>query len=216
MIGAAVGGLAGAVWADRNNDGGVDGYVYNGQYYAGAPPAIRRLRSGSGSDAGSGADAQRRTRLNRPPSKRVFDGKSIGECVNSLRDQCTGRRPVHFFRKTLRVAAALMLAAMPTAAVAAAAPPRRPAQRRRVRRASTISTAARNNYPLWLAPNAGDAAQQLMNLLVERQPRRPRSQQISCRRAAAGARRGAQRQAQAGRGSRPSSCPMRSSPMSRT
>ncbi len=37
MIGAAVGGLAGAVWADRNNDGVVDGYVYNGQYYAGAP-----------------------------------------------------------------------------------------------------------------------------------------------------------------------------------
>ena len=39
MIGAAVGGLAGAIWADRNNDGQVDGYVYNGQYYAGAPSA---------------------------------------------------------------------------------------------------------------------------------------------------------------------------------
>ena len=37
MIGAAVGGLAGAIWADRNNDGVVDGYVYNGQYYAGQP-----------------------------------------------------------------------------------------------------------------------------------------------------------------------------------
>jgi hypothetical protein len=37
VIGAAVGGLAGAVWADQNNDGVVDGYVYNGQYYAGAP-----------------------------------------------------------------------------------------------------------------------------------------------------------------------------------
>ena len=37
VIGAAVGGLAGAVWADRNNDGVSDGYVYNGQYYAGAP-----------------------------------------------------------------------------------------------------------------------------------------------------------------------------------
>jgi hypothetical protein len=36
-IGAAVGGLAGAVWADRNNDGVADGYVYNGQYYAGEP-----------------------------------------------------------------------------------------------------------------------------------------------------------------------------------
>ena len=37
VIGAAVGGLAGAIWADQNNDGVVDGYVYNGQYYAGAP-----------------------------------------------------------------------------------------------------------------------------------------------------------------------------------
>jgi len=27
------------VWADRDNDGRVDGYVYNGQYYAGAPTA---------------------------------------------------------------------------------------------------------------------------------------------------------------------------------
>ena len=36
-IGAAVGGLAGAVWADRNNDGQADGYVYNGQYYEGSP-----------------------------------------------------------------------------------------------------------------------------------------------------------------------------------
>ncbi len=37
VIGAAVGGIAGAVWADRDNDGRVDGYVANGQYYAGAP-----------------------------------------------------------------------------------------------------------------------------------------------------------------------------------
>jgi hypothetical protein len=39
VIGAAVGGIAGAVWADSNNDGQVDGYIYNGQYYQGAPPA---------------------------------------------------------------------------------------------------------------------------------------------------------------------------------
>jgi hypothetical protein len=37
VLGAAVGGVAGAVWADSNNDGRVDGYMYNGQYYAGAP-----------------------------------------------------------------------------------------------------------------------------------------------------------------------------------
>lgn len=37
-IGAAVGGLGGAVWADSNNDGCVDGYVReDGRYYAGAP-----------------------------------------------------------------------------------------------------------------------------------------------------------------------------------
>ena len=32
-----VGGLAGAIWSDNNNDGRVDGYMYNGQYYAGTP-----------------------------------------------------------------------------------------------------------------------------------------------------------------------------------
>ena len=41
-IGAAIGGLAGAVWADNNNDGYVDGYVYNGQYYAGTPSGYGR------------------------------------------------------------------------------------------------------------------------------------------------------------------------------
>ena len=37
VICAAVCGLAGAIWADRDNDGRVDGYVQNGQYYNGAP-----------------------------------------------------------------------------------------------------------------------------------------------------------------------------------
>ena len=37
VIGAAVGGIAGAVWNDRNNDGRADGYVREGQYYEGAP-----------------------------------------------------------------------------------------------------------------------------------------------------------------------------------
>ncbi|MEO6387649.1 MAG: hypothetical protein ABIT16_05645 [Croceibacterium sp.] len=36
-IGAAVGGIGGAVWADANNDGCVDGYVREGQYYSGSP-----------------------------------------------------------------------------------------------------------------------------------------------------------------------------------
>jgi hypothetical protein len=38
-IGAAVGGLGGAVWADANNDGCVDGYMREGRYYEGAPVA---------------------------------------------------------------------------------------------------------------------------------------------------------------------------------
>ena len=36
-VGARVGGVSGAVWADLNNDGVVDGYVANGQYYPGIP-----------------------------------------------------------------------------------------------------------------------------------------------------------------------------------
>ena len=37
LAGAVVGGLAGAIWADQDRDGRVDGYMYNGQYYQGAP-----------------------------------------------------------------------------------------------------------------------------------------------------------------------------------
>jgi hypothetical protein len=37
IAGAVVGGLAGAIWADQNHDGRVDGYMYNGQYYQGDP-----------------------------------------------------------------------------------------------------------------------------------------------------------------------------------
>jgi phage tail tape-measure protein len=37
IAGTVIGGLAGAYWADRNNDGCVDGYVREGRYYEGAP-----------------------------------------------------------------------------------------------------------------------------------------------------------------------------------
>ena len=37
IIGAAVGGIGNAVWTDRNNDGCVDGYTREGQYYEGGP-----------------------------------------------------------------------------------------------------------------------------------------------------------------------------------
>jgi hypothetical protein len=60
-IGAAVGGLAGAVWVDNNSDGYADGYVQNGQYYAGQPqgydPTLRRVVTGAGIGAVGGAVA---------------------------------------------------------------------------------------------------------------------------------------------------------------
>lgn len=48
VLGAAVGGVAGAVWADANNDGRVDGYTSNGQYYSGAPAGYQPSAYGSG------------------------------------------------------------------------------------------------------------------------------------------------------------------------
>jgi murein L,D-transpeptidase YcbB/YkuD len=90
-------------------------------------------------------------------------GSLIGECVKRMRDECTGPRPVHFFRRTLILIGAFALGAVPTAAGAAAAaqlqqPP-----------ATGQSVAdfyrARNDYPLWLSPTAGDAPEQLISLL---------------------------------------------------
>ena len=90
-IGAAVGGLAGAVWADRDGDGRVDGYVRNGQYYAGAPDnrsmaAARDCRSlGSsaltgaavGGAAGAGVGAL-------SSSVSVLEGAVIGAAVGGI------------------------------------------------------------------------------------------------------------------------------------
>ena len=83
--------------------------------------------------------------------------------MKSLRDECTGRWPVHFFQKLTLAAAALMFVAAPTAAAAASAPP---AQATALAPQSVDDFyRGRNDYPLWLAPNAGDAAQRLLNLL---------------------------------------------------
>src|SRR3954452_3557403 len=62
-VGAAIGGLAGAAWADSNNDGYVDGYMYNGQYYPGTPqgydPTTHAVATGAigGAVLGAGVGA---------------------------------------------------------------------------------------------------------------------------------------------------------------
>ena len=81
-----------------------------------------------------------------------------------LRSECTGHRPVHFFGK-LAIAAAALTAAMPTAASAESAPTA--VQAAPARRQSVDDFyRGRNDYPFWLAANAGDAADQLLNLLA--------------------------------------------------
>lgn len=92
VIGAAVGGLAGAVWADRNNDGRADGYVYNGQYYEGSPSGSYQNASarcgpsvagsavtgaGVGAAAGAGAGAL-------IGGLGVLEGAVIGAAVGGL------------------------------------------------------------------------------------------------------------------------------------
>ncbi len=79
----------------------------------------------------------------------------------SLRVQCTGRRPVHFFLRNIGVALSLLLAAAPLVSTPAnAAPP-------------TVVAGmglgdfynARKGAPLWFSPNSGSAAQALLELL---------------------------------------------------
>src|SRR5581483_2255408 len=95
----------------------------------------------------------------------------IGEEVKSLRDLCTGRRPVHFFQKSGVALAALTVAAVPASTLADPAPTAGPA----VQAVQTAQPAGqtvadfyrlRNGYPLWLAANSGDAAQQLLTYLA--------------------------------------------------
>lgn len=80
-----------------------------------------------------------------------------------MRDECTGRWPVHFFQKIAGAASALMLVAGASPASAAAAQPvvQPPASGQGI----ADFYRARNNYPLWLSPTAGDAANQLIALL---------------------------------------------------
>jgi len=81
--------------------------------------------------------------------------------VISLRIECTGRRPVHFFLKQAAVVAGLALAAMPLAAAPAAAAP--------VAASTGMSVGdfytARHGQPLWFGPSSGYAAQAFVELL---------------------------------------------------
>lgn len=92
-IGAAAGGLAGAVWADRNRDGRADGYVYQNRYYAGTPdtynpsmgdasycPSVggTALKTGAvGAAVGAGAGALL-------GGLSVLEGAAIGAAVGGL------------------------------------------------------------------------------------------------------------------------------------
>ena len=82
-VGAAIGGLAGAVWTDSNNDGYVDGYMYNGQYYAGTPqgydPTLRRVATGAIGGAALGAVAGAVI-----PGISTLEGAVIGAAVGGL------------------------------------------------------------------------------------------------------------------------------------
>lgn len=93
---------------------------------------------------------------------------SIGEHVKSLRVECTGRAPVHFYRNACGVALGIMLGAAPLC-VAEAEPKTAatslPPQHVRVFDSVNDFYRLRNGAPLWLSPKAGDSAEQLISLL---------------------------------------------------
>ena len=86
----------------------------------------------------------------------------------SLRDLCTGRRPVHIFVRLGGIMAALAFAGAPLSPAYARQKPPPPvaaAQPQVVDQTVAGFYRSRNNAPLWLAPNAGDAAEQLIGVL---------------------------------------------------
>ena len=82
-VGAAIGGIGNAVWSDRNNDGYVDGYVQNGQYYQGTPqgydPTLRRVATGALGGAALGGVAGALI-----PGLSVLEGAVIGAAVGGV------------------------------------------------------------------------------------------------------------------------------------
>jgi hypothetical protein len=82
-VGAAIGGLANGVWADNNNDGYVDGYTQNGQYYSGQPqgydPTLRRVGTGALGGAALGAAAGALI-----PGLGLLEGAVIGAAIGGV------------------------------------------------------------------------------------------------------------------------------------
>ena len=92
--------------------------------------------------------------------------------MTSLRSKCTGRRPVHFSKSNIGLAAALfagaaLLAPMPAAAQSASSVPAATAAAAAPQSTQSVADfyRARKGAPLWLSAEAGDAAPQLIALL---------------------------------------------------
>ena len=83
LPGAAIGGMANSVWADTNRDGYVDGYMQDGQYFAGTPqgydPTLRRVAMGAVGGAAVGAVAGAAI-----PGVSVVEGALVGAAVGGL------------------------------------------------------------------------------------------------------------------------------------
>jgi murein L,D-transpeptidase YcbB/YkuD len=87
--------------------------------------------------------------------------------VIGLRFECTGRWPVHFFGKMALAIAVFVAGAAPVCASAETDAASATVQIPRVAAQSVADFyRGRNDSPLWLAPSAGDAADQLLSLLL--------------------------------------------------
>ena len=86
-----------------------------------------------------------------------------------MRNACTGLVPVHVFLKIGGAVAGVLLASAPLSSAEAASKPAQAARAGQPARLPTQSVAdfyrIRAGAPLWLSPKAGDAAQQLINVL---------------------------------------------------
>ena len=85
--------------------------------------------------------------------------------MKRLRVECTGRAPVHFYRKACGVALGLLLGVAPLSVAQAAPAPSTQTPQVRVFDSVNDFYKLRNGAPLWLSPKSGDSAEQLVSLL---------------------------------------------------